>query len=199
MKLNPSIKNMSNEYIFFTDQTALTFRICLVQSYVMWQLMSPGCQTGISSIKCDKLKQNVLMPSVRNLLLKYRLVPQLLWGYNADKWPIHVAGALSPSSRESHYTLQKNYIGHRADFNMATNSSIHPLTMGNRNQILQPVTNHWRNELPCRVTMTETSLSQSSMMMMMMMMMTPPPPPSTTTNVTCREEPKQCGKDYLTR
>jgi len=30
MKLNPSIKNMSNEYIFFTDQTALTFRICLV-------------------------------------------------------------------------------------------------------------------------------------------------------------------------
>jgi len=31
MKLNPSIKNMSNEYIFFTDQTALTFRICLVQ------------------------------------------------------------------------------------------------------------------------------------------------------------------------
>jgi hypothetical protein len=27
MKLNPSIKNMSNEYIFFTDQTALTFRI----------------------------------------------------------------------------------------------------------------------------------------------------------------------------
>ena len=32
MKLNPSIKNMSNEYIFFTDQTALTFRICLVSS-----------------------------------------------------------------------------------------------------------------------------------------------------------------------
>ena len=32
MKLNPSIKNMSNEYIFFTDQTALTFRICLVTS-----------------------------------------------------------------------------------------------------------------------------------------------------------------------
>ena len=33
MKLNPSIKNMSNEYIFFTDQTALTFRICLVYTY----------------------------------------------------------------------------------------------------------------------------------------------------------------------
>ena len=32
MKLNPSIKNMSNEYIFFTDQTALTFRICLVHA-----------------------------------------------------------------------------------------------------------------------------------------------------------------------
>ena len=32
MKLNPSIKNMSNEYIFFTDQTALTFRICLVNA-----------------------------------------------------------------------------------------------------------------------------------------------------------------------
>jgi len=37
MKLNPSIKNMSNEYIFFTDQTALTFRICLVQvSWAIW-------------------------------------------------------------------------------------------------------------------------------------------------------------------
>ena len=35
MKLNPSIKNMSNEYIFFTDQTALTFRICLVTSTKM--------------------------------------------------------------------------------------------------------------------------------------------------------------------
>jgi len=35
MKLNPSIKNMSNEYIFFTDQTALTFRICLV-CWVSW-------------------------------------------------------------------------------------------------------------------------------------------------------------------
>jgi hypothetical protein len=34
MKLNPSIKNMSNEYIFFTDQTALTFRICLVYEFV---------------------------------------------------------------------------------------------------------------------------------------------------------------------
>jgi len=32
MKLNPSIKNMANEYIFFTDQTALTFRICLVNN-----------------------------------------------------------------------------------------------------------------------------------------------------------------------
>jgi hypothetical protein len=35
MKLNPSIKNMSNEYIFFTDQTALTFRICLVYLLIM--------------------------------------------------------------------------------------------------------------------------------------------------------------------
>ena len=34
MKLNPSIKNMSNEYIFFTDQTALTFRICLVHIHI---------------------------------------------------------------------------------------------------------------------------------------------------------------------
>jgi len=25
---------MSNEYIFFTDQTALTFRICLVYIYI---------------------------------------------------------------------------------------------------------------------------------------------------------------------
>ena len=30
---------MSNEYIFFTDQTALTFRICLVLQFV-WQLNS---------------------------------------------------------------------------------------------------------------------------------------------------------------
>ena len=35
MKLNPSIKNMSNEYIFFTDQTALTLRICLVYVLLM--------------------------------------------------------------------------------------------------------------------------------------------------------------------
>jgi len=63
---------------------------------------------------------------------------------------------------------------------MAMNRSIHPLPTGNRYQILQPVTNRWRNELPCRVTMMET-LSQSSMMMMMMMMMPPPPPPPTTT------------------
>ena len=118
-----------------------------------------------------------------------------------------------PPATESHYTLEKNYMGHRADFNMAMNSSIHPLPIGNRNQILQPVTNHWRNELPWRVTMTET-LSQSSTMMMMMMMMTtttttttpPPPPPTTktTTNdnnecVTCRREPKQLDKDYLSR
>jgi hypothetical protein len=39
MKLNPSIKNMSNEYIFFTDQTALTFRICLVFSW-LWSVMA---------------------------------------------------------------------------------------------------------------------------------------------------------------
>ena len=38
MKLNPSIKNMSNEYIFFTDQTALTFRICLVPQAVTHSL-----------------------------------------------------------------------------------------------------------------------------------------------------------------
>ena len=37
MKLNPSIKNMSNEYIFFTEQTALTFRICLVHFYQIIQ------------------------------------------------------------------------------------------------------------------------------------------------------------------
>jgi len=37
MKLNPSIKNMSNEYIFFTDQTALTFRICLVKLHIWYQ------------------------------------------------------------------------------------------------------------------------------------------------------------------
>ena len=44
MKLNPSIKNMSNEYIFFTDQTALTFRICLVyflNFYMFLAYLSP--------------------------------------------------------------------------------------------------------------------------------------------------------------
>ena len=40
MKLNPSIKNMSNEYIFFTDQTALTFRICLVGCHMTWNRCS---------------------------------------------------------------------------------------------------------------------------------------------------------------
>jgi hypothetical protein len=44
MKLNPSIKNMSNEYIFFTDQTALTFRICLVNcfSFVLKRTVGEG-------------------------------------------------------------------------------------------------------------------------------------------------------------
>ena len=103
---------------------------------------------------------------------------------------------------ESHYTLEKNYTDHRADFNMALNSSIHSLPTRKRNQILQPVTHHWRNELPCRVTMTETSLSQSSIMMIMTPPPPPPPPPPTTTSttgVTCRREPKQWCKDYITR
>ena len=42
MKLNPSIKNMSNEYIFFTDQTALTFRICLVHCLVYLDVVISG-------------------------------------------------------------------------------------------------------------------------------------------------------------
>ena len=65
MKLNPSIKNMSNEYIFFTDQTALTFRICLVlermvvvygesaPSYYKVKFWSKQFKWGRESIKDD--------------------------------------------------------------------------------------------------------------------------------------------------
>jgi hypothetical protein len=48
MKLNPSIKNMSNEYIFFTDQTALTFRICLV--YVTQTAFEQQDQDGTAGV-----------------------------------------------------------------------------------------------------------------------------------------------------
>ena len=49
MKLNPSIKNMSNEYIFFTDQTALTFRICLVHS-ILQAMLEPQYHPDVSLI-----------------------------------------------------------------------------------------------------------------------------------------------------
>ena len=54
MKLNPSIKNMSNEYIFFTDQTALTFRICLVKDCILKCEHNIHCiNIQTKSVYCD--------------------------------------------------------------------------------------------------------------------------------------------------
>jgi len=73
MKLIPSIKIMSNEYTFFTDQTALTFRICLVLRKIFGPTKKKEGSWKIkTNIELDKLIQH------RNII-NYVKAQRLSW------------------------------------------------------------------------------------------------------------------------